>query len=197
MKIRIPKLEDLRLRHLEAITELKKQGLNAYDKIKLVNKLTGVSEEELKDKSLSDIDLVISEYFKLFTSVDKNSVAKEIDCNGQKYTLVDKFSRMPMKWHIDASAFDLKDLSILMAFCYIEKGMDYGTMDKHKNILNPISKRAATFREYLPMEHFVKAGFFLQTKAENYTRAYTEIRRQREKKTNKLKNTNGKAALIE
>ena len=197
MKIRIPNKEDLRLRHLEAITGLKKQGLNAYDKIKLVNKLTGVSEEELRDKSLSDIDLVISEYFKLFASIDKNSIDKEIDCNGQKYVLVDKFGKMPMKWHIDVTAFDLKDLSILMAFCYIEKGMEYGETDKHKNIVNPVRKRAAIFKEYLPMEHFIKAGFFLQTKAENYTKAYMEIKNQRERKKNKLKNTNGKGVLIE
>lgn len=193
MKIRIPKLEDLRLYHLEAISELKKQGLNAYDKIKLVNKLTGISEDELKDKNLNDIDAVIGEYFKLFASIDKTSIAKEIEVNGQKYKLVDKFSRMPMKWHIDASAFDLKDLSILMAFCYIEKGMEYGMVDKHKNIINPVKKRAAIFREYLPMEHFVKAGFFLQQKAVNYTNAYTEIQRQRKAKD--LKSTNGKEAL--
>jgi len=195
MEIRIPKLNDLRLVHLEAIKGLKERGLNAYDKLELVHKLTGVGKDSLMDKSLKDIDRVINAYFELFAKIDKSNPDKEIELNGQKFVLVDKFSRMPMGWHIDASAFDLSDLSVLMAFCYIEKGMKHGEVDKHKNIINPVMKRAALFKEYLPMEHYVKAGFFLTKKAENYTRAFTEIRRQRSLNM-KSKNTNGKEQLI-
>lgn len=179
IQIKIPKLEDLRLYHLEAIQSLKSEGLNAHDKVMLLSKLTGLDFEELKYMSLSDIDKVINAYFKLFASIDKSNPSKEINVNGKKFELIGSFSELPARWHIDASNFDLKDMAVLAAFCYIEKGMDYCEMDKHKNVKNPVRQRAELFREYMPMEHFVKLGFFLNTKAVNYTRAYTAIRRQR------------------
>lgn len=180
MKLRLPNLSELRLYHFEALKDVKEEGMNAYDKIALVNKLTGLDKEVLMTTDLNDINRIIEHYFSLVVNIDKENIDKEIKVAGKNYVLVKKFSKMPMKWHIDRSAFDLKDLSILMAFCYIEKGMSYCEQDSHKNILNPVMARAELFREMAEMQHFVKVGFFFQKKAENYTKAFTEIKRLKE-----------------
>lgn len=192
IELRIPKLHELRLSHLLAIQDIDKNGLNAYDKVRVLSKLTGIDIEELKHYSLNDIDKALNAYFKLFATIDKDSVNKEIDVNGKRYELVKSFSKMPIKWHIDMSSFDIKDMAILAAFCYIEKGMEYCEMDKHRNIKNPLMLRAETFREFMEVEHFVKIGFFLQKKAVNYTKAFTEIKNQREKREGKQARTSGK-----
>lgn len=194
IEIKLPKKNELRLYHLEALRGLKDDGLTAYDKVELVHKLTGLDKDLLNKSSLKDLTKVLNHYFNLITSIEKENISKEIEIAGGKYVLVRKFSEMPMSWHIDRSVFDLSDLSVLMAFCYIEKGMKYAEMDENKNILNPVMRRAELFREMAEMEHFVKVGFFFQKKAKNYKNAYTEIQRQREKRKMKrgIKNTIGK-----
>ena len=195
MEVRLPKKHELRLYHLEALKGIKEEGLTAYEKIDVVHKLTGLPKDKLRDASLKDLTNLLNHFFNLIASIEKETPSKEIEVLGKKYTLVRKFSEMPMSWHIDRSVFDLKDLSIMLAFCYIEKGMKYAQQDEHKNILNPVMKRAELFREFVEMEHFVKVGFFFQKKAQNYTNAYMEIEKQRKKKVD-IRNTNGNELLV-
>ena len=86
---------------------------------------------------------------------------------------------MPMSWHIDIQTFGTKDPATVAGFLYIEEGFDYCTMDKAKNILNPITPRVEFFRENLSADLFIKIGFFLSEKSESFATALLEIQNQR------------------
>lgn len=180
MEIKLPRtIKELRLQHLEAVAKLNPSGLDAYDKLVLVNELTGIDTEILRRVSLKDLDAIIKQYFTLITSCNEVNPPKEIEVNGKKFKLIKSVSEMPLAWHIDLNHFDVKDAAVVAAFCYIEKGMSYCELDKQSNVLNPLANRIELFREYLSADVYIALSFFFQKKLKDYTNAYTEIQKQR------------------
>ena len=192
-QITLPKsIKDLRLYHLEAIADLNPKKMDVYDKLKLVVQFTGLDMETCRRVSMEQINDIINHYFGLINNHKNEGPQKNIDIKGKKFVLIKSVGEQPLAWHIDISAFSTKDASNVAAFSYLEKGMGYCEMDKHKNIINPVTPRAELFREDLGADIYIDLGFFLQKKSKAYRHAYMEIKRQRAMKKKKSNDSTGK-----
>lgn len=184
MKINIPKsLEDLKIKHLELfnyITGLDLENIGIENKIKIISLYSGVKEDRLKMVNLESLNKLHSKIAKIIGSYKPQEIPLSITYNNKEYTLRDSFNKLPTGWFIDVSVSDLaKEPEKMIAFCYIEKGMDYAQQDKHKNILNPLSERANVFKDNMPLPLYMSiAGFFL-TKYNQYSEASRQIQKAR------------------
>jgi hypothetical protein len=181
-KLTLPgSISKLRLYHLQAIAEIKEEDFDIYAKLTLCSKLTGLPIDYLRTVSINNINEIVGHYMGLISDHKKKTPPKKIDVEGKKFKLIKSVGEQPLSWHIDVANFNTKDSSIMAAFCYIEEGMGYCEMDKHKNVLNPVTPRAEHFNEYLGADILIDLGFFFTEKFDKYRRACMEISRQRKK----------------
>lgn len=189
MKISLPtSIKQLRLHHIEAMSEVDLNNYGLYDRLVLVCKLTGQDMETMKRVSLEQVNEIIDHYTNLIASHKKTELPKQITVNDREYCLIDGIGKQPLSWHIDSANMNTKDMAIVASFMYLEKGKGYCEMDKHKNIINPVQPRADWFREYMDAGLFIDINFFLREKSQKYRIAYTEIKRQRLKSIRKSDN---------
>ena len=186
MQIELPrKLSDLRQYHLEAIAGLS-EDMDVYDKLKLLTELTSLDMETLRRVSIKQVNKIISHYFALISSHKTTEKPKKnINVGGKEYQLISSIGEQPLAWHIDIGHFGTEDASNVAAFCYIEKGKEYCEMDKHSNIINPVTPRATNFKLNLGADVLIDLGFFLDKKSKEYKNAFMEIRKQRSLKVRK------------
>lgn len=194
MKLNIPKhISQLRIKHLKAFDIIKEnEVISISDKIKLISIITDVSENKLRNTNVKGLQKAYSKVLELMNTYKEKEVPLELTYKGVTYELVNEFKKLPIGWFIDSSNVDFeKQPEYFPAFCYLEKGMDYASKDKHGNILNPLSERIKVFNKHLPLDTYLSlSGFFLR-KYNQYKNSYRLIQEAKESLRNK-KNSSGR-----
>lgn len=192
LSIKVPKnIKDLKIRHVDIFNELEESEYTSInDKVKVVSRFSGVPINDIKNYNANDIRKVFDLIVKCFSTYKQNSLPEFLEYENVIYEKVKEFSRMPIGWYIDLDVADVEsNPSLLASFCYIEKGFDYASKDKHKNIKNPLFKRAEVFERNMPLNLYLDiAGFFL-LKQKQYKKSLELIRagkarREKESVTN-------------
>ncbi len=175
INIKAPKtLNDLRIKHLKALTDEKYQkSMDLGTIIEFICLITGAKRSDLNKVNISELRNIHEHcigLFKDFQIVDPN---KTIIIEGIEYVLVDP-SKVGIGWHIDISNSDLQnDPSRLASLMYIEKGTTYGELDENLNMKYSNQERAKIFEEHLPLPDYLNlVSFFLRQSIElmsNYT----------------------------
>jgi hypothetical protein len=177
INIKAPKsIEDLRIRHLEALTTTKYNlnNMNIQDIVKFLTHVTNATENELKKVMLNDLKVLLNHVVKIFSDFKPSKPKEKITIDGKVYELVDP-SKVGIGWHIDVSNSDFKkDPSRLAALMYIEKGTKYGELDENLNMVYSNQERAKIFEQHLPLPDYLNVvDFFLRQSIESISN-YTE-----------------------
>ena len=152
MKVKLPKsITQLRVRHIEALSKVEFEKLSILERAVICSKFVDVDIETVRRFAFQDVVNIMEHHFRLIASYKPTELPKEITVNEQEYCLIGQAAKMPTSWHIDMSAFKMTDTTNIAAFFYIEKHLDYCTMDNHSNIINPVGERAKVFREHLEL----------------------------------------------
>jgi hypothetical protein len=111
-----------------------------------------------------DIIDSINTFNERYTKAQHEPIKQEIIVGKQKYVLITDYLSQPVGWWHHINSIDHKDDPLLkLGLMYMEEGMDYATIDKHGNILNPTSERIEKLSNHLTLAEFIEVnGFFLR-----------------------------------
>ena len=175
INIKAPKtLNDLRIKHLKALTDEKYQkAMNLGTIIEFICLITGAKRSDLNKVNISELRKIHEHCIGLFKNFQLTEPKQEISILNKDYVLVDP-AKVGIGWHIDISNSDLQnDPSRLASLMYIEKGTVYGELDENLNMKYSNQGRAKIFEEYLPLPDYLNlVSFFLRQSIElmsNYT----------------------------
>lgn len=201
-EVKIPSnISGYKIKHFHSLVRLDEivdyQNPSIMEKIMVCSEFSGLSEQELKMMHVKSINKLYSKILKtLDTYHPKPHPPKVLNYEDQEYVFQSDFTKLKAGWFVDVSAVDFKTHpSLMAAFCYIEKGMEYAQTDKHQNILNPLERRKKVFEKHMPLNTYIDLStFFLRIwvewrgssiQAEARKKELREMRKQ-------LKNLNGK-----
>jgi hypothetical protein len=166
INIKAPKtLNDLRIKHLKALTNEKYQkAMDLGTIIEFICLITGAKRNDLNKVNISELRKIHEHCIGLFKDFQLTKPKDEIIINGVSYLLVDP-SKVGIGWHIDISNSDLQnDPSRLASLMYIEKGTTYGELDENLNMKYSNQERAKLFEEHLPLPDYLNlVSFFFAT----------------------------------
>ena len=166
INIKAPKtLNDLRIKHLKALTDEKYQkAMDLGTIIEFICLITGAKRSDLNKVNISELRRIHEHCIGLFKDFQLTKPKEEITINGVTYLLVDP-SKVGIGWHIDISNSDLQnDPSRLASLMYIEKGTTYGELDENLNMKYSNQERAKLFEEHLPLPDYLNlVSFFFAT----------------------------------
>ena len=181
INISAPKtLNDLRIKHLKALTNEKYQkAMDLGTIIEFICLITGAKRNDLNKVNISELRKIHEHCIGLFKDFQLTKPKDEITINGVSYLLVDP-SKVGIGWHIDISNSDLQnDPSRLASLMYIEKGTTYGELDENLNMKYSNQERAKIFEEHLPLPDYLNlVSFFLRQSIELMS-SYTENKKTR------------------
>lgn len=95
-------------------------------------------------------------------------IKTEVKVNSQVYKWVSDYSKVNTAFHRDISRCDFvaNPLEIL-AFCYIEDGLEYNQLDKSQSIINPRKDRAKALKDQFTLSDYLDIqAFFLSSWSE-------------------------------
>jgi len=180
-KIEIPsKVEYMEIKHVHFMLELTKfKGTEpgANDIARLNALFTGVPLVKMKRFSpranrnlLNQIMTAVQTYqqsaipiFLEYPNPDYNKQIHSEDKKTIRYNFIKDFTNLPVDWFqdMDQAVFDENPVD-LMAFCFIEDGLEYGHPDGQNNVINPRSKRNEVFLKHVPLNLYLDVqAFFL------------------------------------
>lgn len=170
IEIKAPKsLNDLRIQHLEALTndKFKQNNLNLEDILKFLSIVTTATLNELKKVNLSELKEVYSHCIGIFSEYKIAEPQQKIELLGVTYELVNP-KKVGVGWHIDVSNSDIKkEPARLAALMYIEKGTNYGDLDQNGNMIYSNQDRQKIFEKHLPLPIYLNlVSFFLRQSIE-------------------------------
>lgn len=170
IEIKAPKsLNDLRIQHLEALTndKFKQNNLNLEDILKFISIVTTATLNELKKVNLSELKEVYSHCIGIFSEYKITEPQQEIELLGVTYELINP-KKVGVGWHIDVSNSDIKkEPARLAALMYIEKGTNYGDLDQNGNMVHSNQDRQKIFEKHLPLPIYLNlVSFFLRKSIE-------------------------------
>lgn len=167
MEIKLPKDKTgLRIKHLPAFQDkrLKDEAPTVSLKIDTLHKFTGISKPRLWSVPEHQLSVLFNHIMMIAAEIDdKPEPPKEIEIDGQWFELVD-FEKVGAGWHADNEESNyVIDPVRLACICYIPKGTYYGEIDRHENLLYPISSRHELFTDHFPLEvYYQLTTFFLR-----------------------------------
>ena len=169
INIKAPKtLNDLRIKHLKALTNEKYQkSMDLESIIEFIGLITGTKRSDLNKVNISELRNIHEHCIGLFKDFELTKPKDEITINEVTYSLVDP-GKVGVGWHIDISNSDLQNNpSRLASLMYIEKGTNYGELDENLNMKYSNQDRAKIFEEHLPLPDYLNlVSFFLQQSIE-------------------------------
>lgn len=92
-------------------------------------------------------------------------IKTEVKVNSQVYKWVSDYSKVNTAFHRDISRCDFvaNPLEIL-AFCYIEEGLEYNQLDKSQSIINSRKDRAKALKDQFSLNEYLDIqAFFLSS----------------------------------
>lgn len=174
-KIKVPdSLSDMTLAHLPFYFAVGKMHSDKKtiddlrpDEVSDLNALFFGREVDYFDRftTTSNIELLAN----IFVSCQKKKpeeIRPEITVNGTKYVWQMDYSKQPVSFHRDIQRCKFEERPAdLLAFCYIEEGMHYNTIDKDsKVVLNPRQDRAKALESQFNLAQYVEvSAFFLES----------------------------------
>ena len=169
INIKAPKtLNDLRIKHLKALTNEKYQkSMDLESIIEFIGLITSAKRSDLNKVNISELRNIHEHCIGLFKDFELTKPKDEITINEVTYLLVDP-SKVGVGWHIDISNSDLhNNPSRLASLMYIEKGTNYGELDENLNMKYSNQDRAKIFEYHLPLPDYLNlVSFFLQQSIE-------------------------------
>lgn len=178
MEIKLPKDKTgLRIKHIPAFQDVRLAEVapSVSLKIDTLHKFTAISKPRLWTIPERQLSVLFNHLMMIASEVDDSpNPPKEIEINGQWFELVD-FEKVPAGWHADNEASDyVIDPVRLACICYIPKGTYYGEIDRHENLLYPISSRHELFAEHFPLEAYYQLTTFFLLRFHRSMNAFTE-----------------------
>ena len=169
INIKAPKtLNDLRIKHLKALTNEKYQkSMDLESIIEFIGLITSAKRSDLNKVNISELRNIHEHCIGLFKDFELTKPKDEITINEVTYSLVDP-AKVGVGWHIDIYNSDLQNNpSRLASLMYIEKGTNYGELDENLNMKYSNQDRAKIFKEHLPLPDYLNSvSFFLRQSIE-------------------------------
>ncbi len=196
----------LRIKHFKPLCALEQisdwESPTIGERMRVNMSFTGMHEKEIRQVSVSSQNELFDRICDTICTYKRSLTGppKEIKYEGKTYTLADAI-KQPTGWFVDIESSDFKeDPGRLAAFCYIEKGMTYATVDENKNIINPLGDRQKVFEKHMPLNLYLDlVTFFLTVYVESMGPSIQieQMRNEVKQLSEKLSLLNGRGLFTE
>jgi len=152
MEIKVPEsLKDWTYAQAKILPLIGKiDGIN--DVINVVSIFTGIEVDELEKVNGEDLRSACAIIISIIFKYEYEPIRLEID----KYTLIGSFEKMPVRFFIDMSLYNVEEHpEMMLAFLYYPTGMKYGSKDEYDNLLSMSRDRATELKKYVSIDEFI------------------------------------------
>lgn len=161
-----------RIRHLHALDHRMAAPATLSVMVDIIASVSGLSKVKIRTCYAADIIRMFAHLQEKFFQIDAVShPPKEIELEGKIYTLINP-TKGPAAWVLDASVTDFeKDPVLMAAMSYVPKGIVYGAIDQHDNVIYDPYEHRQTFSEHFPLETYIQlSAFFLRSYVASFKR---------------------------